>query len=571
MVNGNFLVALNDTVKRFGTDIISNRRLLNILDDVHAFRDVPAYRKILESAYKENILANVPRKNNPEDIQVFINKSTDLLVRNYAYDKTIARELITSICNVANGISQETEDAKSPVSNEPESPSADRTNTEPLNNHVPPRKQNPKPGNSKPNNSKPNNPQPSRPKFRPTPPRPTQHAPSPGVKKPGNAKATEFGFLALSILGLVVSVIVLANLNRSDVSSGALYIVLLFVQAFSSVNTLKKVHSDTYRGIAMSVNMFYVIIDLIVPFTSFNGITSVFGLYVGYDHDFTGHGLLYTTITTVAGLFILLLFIMGVNVERHRSNEQESTSFVVSTTVIVISAIFLFKLPASLLSDKLWKANEGVDSYVAQSEQLENKRKGMSPELSFLNVGIGCDADSLSRVANELFSNNPNVNLYVRAAILKDSPLLTDYSSTYDSDIDLSKKYNGHTADIVACVHKKQVSIIAVYINDSTASEPSQDETLSAFKSRYGAPELVFDDNYYEQILSLPQQDQIRFCSTDEILNTFVKEYKWTFRNGTIILQRSRQNLGYGNVNNVFIISSSIFKKKSKPEVASAK
>lgn len=388
-------------VTKFGKDVLTEDRFVNILADMYPDRDNPAMFSIIRTLVKEGYCSDLLLCNK-DCVQSFISKSTVVLNQKKGYDKNLVESILNSLavgCKITimpPSVVPTPKKQKKQVKNKPQSP-----------------------------NQKP-------------------------VKTPSSHRLLIIFYWALSFFGLFIApVVYLLAITGLWWPSFTLFLILAiqaviftvsynkllkhkplpfvggsfsaiilcaviffaFVPFYAGSDSVKDV--ICYLGITYNYDMFFPMITLMISFLYF-GFVNCGGKIAGYDLTLIFDHLMSQFPTGKVGINKLL------------KNMQFMKGFILSGLFILMVGLLVMYWPTI----DSWKNS-------INNSLLRNGRSNVNKELSFADFRIGSDFDSCVYLAKSLPSYSYN-NMYFSKDSLK---LNNDFNIKLDSSITIRTKW----------------------------------------------------------------------------------------------------------------------------------
>lgn len=514
--------ATEQIVTKFGKDVLTEDRFVNILQDLYPDRDNPAVFRIVKSMINDGFFSELMLCNKGS-IHNYVSKTVSALNQKYGYDKVFVEGIIYSIAVGCGAISQK--DINSSTKTPAPSKSTKPTPAKPKRTH------NPKQPN-----------------------KPTQK------HSFGNEKIKGIGLLILSFLGLFLGTFlyILYLVYSWWMLFTLLFIMVVHIATILPGVTLYDYQNKKYSSIFSGVLVF-VCLNYLAPL-----------LFVS---DFIEENVTYycgkVNLDETSGIILcIFVFCFLISIFQSLLNSNffkitERKEFVI--TFFCLSLIYgLFLLfPELDKNHALSQVKNRMAELKNDSEILQKQRSQEKRDLQFMGVNFQMsrlDVDNIikrdtSFTIKETWKNNDDIE-----------------GSFTSSDLDVYYKSNNYRGaiDYVLCTKtlwdNKSVFVDLFFNNDSVvAIKVKGDEykwntidvgsVVPIYTKKYGEPELEFNSLLSSPYHKIKPSLGHHIIKDKDFYKEFITKYCWSYANGGIEIV----NGGYRDKISITYVSSKIF------------
>ena len=487
-------------VAKYGEDIVTESRFVNILKDLYPDRDNPKKFNILSELISQGTIANLLncKKSN---IKSFVERHSVKLSKKQGFDKADVSHILYAIAVGTNSISRSEYNS---FINPPE--------------QKPTSKQQPKPQK----------------------PQPAQNQDEPST--------TEVLSLIWAFIGLCATPFIYLNLLTNGwwpfwavvilALVGVITIVPASIAILGDGTDIKKVN-PVLAGAHFTITLCYSLFLTLAPFIihwTYDAFSSQYLFWFGhaYHSDFGSVTSSYiagfenpTVLTFLLGLFCSAVALTPFGLDGKSINNLINSpggGFVKGATragiALVVVTVLCLMIPAIANwnhNNQVKAENEKYEEELKQVEELRKSRASTSMEMSFKDFFLGQDFEQCNAIINDTPSYIANEN-----STPSYNPLMIDsinYTSVVDTTLCATTEWDNKETTVYLFFNNKKLIGIRLAINHEL------DSLVSMYSAKYGKPEHipVRKDKYQTSSISFEDRVNDTYC--------------WTYKNGIVQIQ----------------------------------
>lgn len=527
--------ATEQIVAKFGKDVLTEERFVNILQDLYPDRDNPAVFRIVKSMINDGYFSEL-LSCNKGGIRNYVGKTVSTLNQKYGYDKVLVEGIIYSIAVGCGAISQKdiNSSTHTPVPSKPTKP----TPAKPKRTH---------------NTKQPNKQQTQKHSF-------------------GNETIKGIGLLLLSFLGLFLGTF--AYVLYLGYSWWLIFVLLLMiilhVLTILPGFNLYKYNNKTYSYIFTAI-LIFVLLNYIAPLLFLSdSIRDNFVFYWGnIELEKYPYGWIFC--------FMLLYLIGSIVGSSLKDGMTLFSNSIVTRKGFVITFLILSIIYGLFLYYPEWDKKRSMNRIFEEVSKKESSRDSLKALRSIESRNFQFKGIEL------LASKSSFLNSIKRDSNFTIKETYDNKGGYISSELELS--YNGNTykdvmESVICCDVRwdnKKLRFKSYFINDMIVAILIKDKdygnydylnfdnVLNMYTKKYGEPELTFisgintiyyrlNHDYYPSFMNYKLKDQ-------GVYDDLVYRYNWTYKNGGIEIT---DNNYYRSSTCITYVSSLLIEKQSK-------
>lgn len=257
---------------------------------------------------------------------------------------------------------------------------------------------------------------------------------------------------------------------------------------------------------------------------------------------------------TIGLILAIGFFIESFKDKQLKKSQSFGIAFIVTGLSLLILLCVFASIPQSYKYKGLDKAQFNVYYNHLLSNDLKKQREDTIKALGFMGLQLD---DNINDMESWIKLNSPKEVTY-KTSIVSDDKLLNKYKPIIDSVILVTMKWDNQKVDVKVSVSNGKVGAIDINVgaNFYSMNPSSNDSVLSLYQNKYGEPEVTIDSLQIQNAASHHSSYHEKYLFSEEIIKDLTSEYKWTYKNGRIVLSRDMLNNKYVYVNRITYISS---------------